>query len=65
MIQLIVTITIYLLYQWLRTKEVHSIQIKWIRDSSPKRYKYPYDYMFIPSAHNWFGLKYPKDEMYK
>jgi hypothetical protein len=52
----------YLAYQWLRNIAVFDIQMKWLAENNPKRNIYSYVFMFFPSKHNYFGLRYPKDE---
>lgn len=55
---------LYCLYQLLRNQKVYEIRIKWIRTQDKRYGKYSYSEMFVQSAKNWFGFRWPKDEHY-
>lgn len=56
---------IYLLYQGKRNDAVYKIRMSWVNNQDKRRYKYSYDYMFMPKLKNYFGLQYPKDKHFK
>jgi len=53
---------IYCFYQIIRNTKIFIIRGKWIETSDKRWHEYSYNYMFIPSIHNYFGLKYPNDK---
>lgn len=55
---------IYGVYQLIRNEFVYRIRIKWIEEDDIRHDQYSYDYMFNPSKHNLFGLKFPTDKAF-
>ena len=55
---------LYSLYQLERNNEVFKIRKNWIYTDDDRWDKYSYDYMVEPNKHNWYGLRYPKDNHY-
>ena len=55
---------IYGVYQLIRNSKVYKIRQKWIETDDNRLHKYSYDYMFDPSKHNWFGLKFPTEKAF-
>lgn len=55
---------IYGVYQLIRNEFVYRIRIKWIEEDDIRWHNYSYDFMFNPSKHNWFGLKFPTDKAF-
>lgn len=58
-------ISLYLAYQLIRNNRVANIRIKWILNDDDRYYKYCYEYMFNPSKHNLYGLKFPIDKQFR
>lgn len=56
---------IYGFYQFARNDKIYAIKIKWINNKEQKNDKYSYNYMFGPSKHNWYGLKFPAESDFK
>lgn len=57
---------IYLVYQIIRNEKVYRIRMVWLGDSNfSKLERYSYEYMYVPSKHNWWGLKYPTKSNFK
>ena len=52
----------YALYQLIRNEFIYRIRVEWIKTDDKRWYKYSYDFMFEPSSHNWFGLKFPTEK---
>lgn len=55
----------YMLLQLYRNNLVLCIRINWIDNDDLRWRKYTYREMIIPSKHNWYGLKIPKDSHFK
>ena len=55
---------VYGIYQLFRNNKVYKIRIKWIENDDPRHDYYSYDFMFVPSKYNWFGLKFPTDKAF-
>jgi len=52
---------VYCIYQLFRNSKVYKIRYKWIHSDDTRWDLYSYDFMFDPSKHNLYGLKFPKD----
>ena len=52
----------YGVYQLIRNEFVYRIRAEWFKRDDKRWYKYSYDFMFEPSSHNWFGLKFPTEK---
>lgn len=56
---------LYLFYQSARNNEVFKIRHVWINTGDERRDRYSYHFMVNPNKHNWYGLRFPKDNHYK
>jgi streptogramin lyase len=61
---ILVLLAISCLYQLLRNHMVFNIRRIWITTNDDRWDTYSYMTMFLPSKHNWYGLKLPKDSDY-
>ncbi len=57
-------ISMYLIYQLIRNNKVAKIRRKWVLSDDSRYNKYDYDYMYKPSKHNLYGLRFPRDVQY-
>lgn len=58
-------ITLYIVYQMVRNEVIFKIRMNWTDTRDKRWYKYSYGYMLDPRKHNWYGLKYPRDNHFK
>ena len=60
-INLMVFVILYLMYQLIRNHFVYKIRIKWLETEDNRYTLYSYDFMQDPNKHNYFGLKFPRE----
>jgi hypothetical protein len=55
----------YIDLQLQRNEQVYRIRMQWIDNNDPRHEQYTYEEMFTASWKTWWGMRWPKDELYK